>query len=130
MRLEVSESEINPSSKPKLICGVICESEAQFQRMAHVIKNNNREFEVRPILVNSVDDWIYAGKPRLYLPNDYHIDYERVGKLTDEIAKEKNICPGELLLESRIVKDFMNISNRVKDIRKRMIKEKFDGIGT
>ena len=126
----MSESEINRPPRPVMICGLICENEAQFQRMANTIRNNNREFEVRPILISSVSDWIRAGSPRLYLPNDYHIDHERVGKLTDEIAKEKNICSGELLLESRIVKDFMNIGNRVKDIRKRMVKEKFDGIGT
>lgn len=125
--------DVSDKVQPKklvMVCGVICENEMQFQRMAHTIRSHNREFDVRPILINSVEDWIKAQRPRLYLPNDYHIDFERVGKLTDEIAAAKNTCSGDLLLESRIIKDPVPLSDRIKLVRKRMVREKFEGIGT
>lgn len=124
------QSDVVQPKKLVMVCGVICENEMQFQRMAHIIRSTNREFDVRPILISSAEDWANANRPRLYLPNDYHIDFERVGKLTDEIAATKNVCSGDLLLESRIIKDPVPLSDRIKLVRKRMVREKFEGIGT
>jgi hypothetical protein len=98
--------------------------------MAHTIRSNNREFDVRPILINSAEDWVKAHRPRLYLPNDCHIDFERVEKLTGEIATVKNTYSGDIILEYRIIKDPVPLGDRIKLVRKRMVREKFEGIGT
>ncbi len=60
MRSAVKDKEDAPE-RPVLLCGIICENEAQFQRLAHAIRTNNSRFEVRAILINSVDDWRRAG---------------------------------------------------------------------